>query len=800
MGTPTTDRIAELLSHSRSSGKFALCRTARPDDLAIEVAGLGPLRFPITGDQAQRLCALARPARYGQGERTLLDQRVRHTWEIPKSRLKIDLRRWKKTLSPTLETLRAELGLPAGVRLKAELHNLLVYAPGQFFLPHQDSEKSDAMIGTLVVVLPGSFTGGSFVVEHQGEKVTCRGSRDRLSFIAFYADCRHEVKPVKTGYRVVLSYNLVAESLPAAGLSAASGADPSRIAALAGRLRAFFEEPMPKRWDDDEKRRYPRRLVYFLDHQYTERGLAWSRLKGQDLARSSLLLAAVQEAGCAAALALAEVHETRACEDPDWERPWERGSGRYWERDDDDDWIEEDPELRTGPDDYVMGELIDSEIHLSRWVAPGDRESTPIESYVAEEETCASTPTSALKAHTSEYEGYTGNAGNTMDRWYHRAAIVVWPRELGFAVRGEAQPGWALDNLRRLIESGRAGEARELAASLPLFWSVIENREDRAGILGEAQRVALGLGEPKLAFSVLEPFRLEDLATPEATGFAALVERFGEPWAQGLVAVWSRAPRSGYAERGAFEWIASLPMLCRALAAKRKGGESRAARVLIENRWSFLRQESEAAARRASPSQRRADLERLTPPARALLESIKLARAEELRQTMVEHLKAPQGEELLLSMVRLLRTQTEARKPDLDASLKQHASDLLKKRLALPERKPGDWSIRLPKGCSCELCAVLRGFLTSASEQRLEWPLAKEKRQHIHSRLDLHGLPVSHETRRSGRPFTLVLVKTRALFDQPAQQRREYQSTSIGSWPLNDQLALGEGGRTQSRA
>jgi hypothetical protein len=28
---------------------------------------------------------------------------------------------------------------------------MLVYAPGQFFAPHQDSEKTDDMIGTLVV-------------------------------------------------------------------------------------------------------------------------------------------------------------------------------------------------------------------------------------------------------------------------------------------------------------------------------------------------------------------------------------------------------------------------------------------------------------------------------------------------------------------------------------------------------------------------------------------------------------------------------------------------------------------------
>ena len=30
--------------------------------------------------------------------------------------------------------------------------------------------------------------------------------------------------------------------------------------------------------------------------------------------------------------------------------------------------------------------------------------------------------------YSLEYEGYMGNWGNTLDRWYHRAAVVVWPR------------------------------------------------------------------------------------------------------------------------------------------------------------------------------------------------------------------------------------------------------------------------------------------------------------------------------------------------------------------------------------
>jgi hypothetical protein len=84
---------------------------------------------------------------------------------------------------------------------------MLIYAPGQFFVTHQDSEKTDNMIGTLVVNLPSRFTGGAMTVEHHGEKVVVGGSGRNLTLIAFYADCHHEVQAIKQGQRVVLTYN-----------------------------------------------------------------------------------------------------------------------------------------------------------------------------------------------------------------------------------------------------------------------------------------------------------------------------------------------------------------------------------------------------------------------------------------------------------------------------------------------------------------------------------------------------------------------------------------------------------------
>jgi hypothetical protein len=56
-----------------------------------------------------------------------------------------------------------------------------VYEKGQLFLPHQDAEKDDTMIGTLVVSLPSLHTGGEVLIEHDGKTVVYQASATEVS-------------------------------------------------------------------------------------------------------------------------------------------------------------------------------------------------------------------------------------------------------------------------------------------------------------------------------------------------------------------------------------------------------------------------------------------------------------------------------------------------------------------------------------------------------------------------------------------------------------------------------------------
>jgi hypothetical protein len=449
----------------------------------------------------------------------------------PASRLRLDQARWDRSLGPIVDELRENLGLADGWRVEAELHNLLIYGPGQFFLPHQDSEKADEMVGTLVVTLPSRFTGGAFVVEHGGEKITFRASKRGLTLVAFYADCRHEVRPVKEGYRIVLTYNLsiAADAAQGAGAAGARAADAEADLDLSRRLREHFGTPLPPRWDwqkDAPDRDPPNRLVYLLDHQYSQRGLAWHRLKGEDAARVATLRAAAEAADCEVVLALPEIQETWGCFDEDWDEHQRYGRSRRWTREDDEDWqIEEDgpPPPPEGPDRYALVELHDWSITLHHWLDASGASLEPVHTFVRDEEVCFATPTVELEPYASEYEGFMGNWGNTMDRWYRRAAVVVWPRERVFQVRAEASPAWALETLGKRIRSGALSEAQELARSLTPFWqAVTADDERRRRLFGRALRVAEALGDPELATALLDPFEVELLTPKQARAFGAL--------------------------------------------------------------------------------------------------------------------------------------------------------------------------------------------------------------------------------------------------------------------------------------
>ncbi|MFC0861621.1 hypothetical protein ACFHYQ_04845 [Sphaerimonospora cavernae] len=159
------------------------------------------------------------------------------------------------------------------------------------------------------------------------------------------------------GNRITLTYNLLLT-----GDSGAAAQD-TLTGDLAACLDEHFATPVTLSYGRGQAGP-PIRLAYLLDHEYTARGLSWSRMKGSDAARAALLRAAADRAGCEVTLALAEIQETWNAYGSDDEDSWY--DDRYDDEDDydEDDFAEEDSDS-TDDEQYVLQDLIDSSITLA---------------------------------------------------------------------------------------------------------------------------------------------------------------------------------------------------------------------------------------------------------------------------------------------------------------------------------------------------------------------------------------------------------------------------------------------------
>jgi predicted 2-oxoglutarate/Fe(II)-dependent dioxygenase YbiX len=779
MATAARDRLARTL-RGEAQAAFSVELTARVDDLSLEVEGFGQVRFPVTPAKARKLFGLGELARFGRGEQTLTDPDVRDTWEIPRRLVRAE---WSDAaLRDVLATVKEELGLPNAAELTADLHSLLVYETNQHFLAHQDSEKDDSMVGTLVVTLPSRYTGGELMVGHNGEWKAHRGSKTALSLVAFYADCRHEVLRVTSGYRITLTYNLLLH-----GDTSRPEGDGGTVAELADLLREHFRTPVP-RYYSGPAADPPNRLVYLLDHEYTPRGLNWRRLKGADASRAALLRAAADKAGCEAVLSLADIKTTHSAFPADEGYGYRRRRGWY------DDYDEDDDEFAGGASgdghEYDIQELIDSELTLTHWTGPDGTRLEETSLSVDGTEVCASTPTGDLEPYSADYEGYMGNWGNTLDRWYHRAAVVVWPREQAFANRAETSPAWALDELAAMASAGDVPGAQAAAATLAPFWdSALRGRtpQDRgrvSGIFGKALRAADAVADAESAAMLLRPFRIENLTDVYVNPFAKIAGAYGQQWAADLLRTWFGGDQPAWAYGGGQDrplWVAdSLPGLCAGLHATGGGGAA-AARRLLDLAWEWAAKDTGAGLASASPSRRDEKLAGLGRPLASVLLAAAAIGAVAARNAVCGYIRK-QDEAVTALEMSALRAAAE---PPWDgergdAGFGDLAADCaarLRARLARPQRASGDWSIELPEGgCTCDLCGALGEFLGDQSRRTFEWPLAQQGRQHIHSRIDAAELPVTHVTRRQGRPYTLVLNKTDALFAREREARARDQA------------------------
>ncbi|TVY39810.1 hypothetical protein LSUB1_G005264 [Lachnellula subtilissima] len=339
--------------------------------LGIYLKEGGLVGLPLSDRDAEAIIAASHQAPFGKGEETLVDTSVRKTWEVFPGHFELKNPAWQ----PFVKTVVAK-----------------------------GSEKVSRMFATLVIALPSKHEGGEVRVTHAGKTrvfETAKFSEFGASFLAWFSDVTHEMKPVLSGRRLVLTYNLVHQILGPKDLGANTNVAMSKLRLL---LLAWI-----KGLEEDDT--FPSTQAFLFEHQYTDASLCYDGLKGHDRHVASHLREACNKLEFILYLANLDHTVTGGCDGYDVDDGWGYGGG-------------------GGGGDGGIHEITDEierETSLKKVV---ELDGTQIAKELPfDEETFIQTDALAdVDPDDKDYSGFTGNEGVSTTHFYHRTVAILIPR------------------------------------------------------------------------------------------------------------------------------------------------------------------------------------------------------------------------------------------------------------------------------------------------------------------------------------------------------------------------------------
>jgi 2OG-Fe(II) oxygenase superfamily len=770
-----SEKLSEALSQIDRPGSFCVSGEVPSVLPGLEVAGLGPIGLPLTVQQAEELKTHCDQAPHGKGTQTVVDTSVRRVWRMGPDRFSLTNPDWDRFVAETVAKVQEGLGLEKQ-ELESHLYDLLLYEPGSFFLPHRDGEKHDRMVATLVIVLPSSYEGGEIVVRHDGQEQRIDFSSDphrmfKIHFAAFYADCEHEVRPLKKGYRLCLVYNL---TLAKSEKSISAPRASQHVETIASLLREWAAD------DSSEK------LAITLDHKYTEAGLAWDALKGVDRVKARVLDEAAGQASCKAYLALLTLWESGSAEDAGDEYGYGYGRRSRWHDDDDDD----EGDDGDGEGKYTMEEVYDTSLTAKNW-SDSEGNGLPIGTLDVEEEEILDPEALKEVKPQEEYEGYTGNEGMTLERWYRRAAIFLWPERRHLEILCGRDSRNVVPVLNQMVAKWRQTKGKEaaglktqcveLAKAILAKWpeTLFAREGPTEPKTGELLESLALLDDPLLIHDFLGIVMVKDVSVDPGQSLAPICQAQGWGTFQRELLTLMESTNLETMERN----VRLLESICLAKPGKKKEGWDELYTVLAQALVLAVEAIDE---KPLSTDWRTRKVERadvLAGLARALIATEQF----ELLSRFVDHaLVLPTTYPLKLAHMPALVSlepwfKKNVKKPCAPltrwvASCREQLESLTAKAPA----EPTDFHRSAPITCKCADCAELVRFLHDPKESTHRFTMKKERRDHLEREIRNHHCDLDCQLDRRGSPQTLVCTKNKASYQvklKTYHQDQEYLAT-----------------------
>lgn len=429
----------------------------------LVVEGVGAISVPLTEENAEKLIAKAEKSPFGHNFDTKLDENVRKSWQLSPDQVQFTNTQWQIGIDKLTKNIAERLGYTS-IPMQSTLYKMLIYGEDGHFLKHQDTEKEDGMVATLVVQLPSTHEGGDLVI-YRGGEVKYRhdfGKKEGTSgflphYAVHYADAEHALEKVTKGVRLVLVYSICL---------------PLHMQHMKKNSDKLLSDELAEAYS---KLGLEESFALLLSHEYTEksiRGLGSGALKGIDRSRYAALEDAnsIVSADKKLQFFIAEMKHEIQYYSIDGYEP---GHWDIYRREDTTTWYS------------TTGQRFGTTKSTTKinFLNPGS------ENYYE-----------LWRTHGScEMEEYTGNDGPTMETTYSRYAVIAWPGEKAVektleCINSQAaihilhsQKSGGVEALRRLMEALQS----ELKAKIGPQLIAPELCQELCQLLVEARDVGL---------------------------------------------------------------------------------------------------------------------------------------------------------------------------------------------------------------------------------------------------------------------------------------------------------------------
>ncbi|MCK5663437.1 MAG: hypothetical protein KAI17_08115, partial [Thiotrichaceae bacterium] len=369
-----------------------------------------------------------------------------------------------------------------------------------------------------------------------------------------------------------------------------------------------------------------------------------------------------------------------------------------------------------------------------------------------------------------EYEGYMGNWGDTMDYWYHRAAIVMWQEADHYNALLEFNPAKVIKELLAQLKVLEKGQLAELVRHLLKDWSGL-NHEAKSADYNQVLKLANEVDDADSAYALLEKLDNKAFSVSSVSQLIKLEKTYGAAWCINVLKNW-HTDRSYQKDAVTIDDLDKI--IKRFCSAKESTGSELTDWMLI-HQWQVLQTRNEIKLEHCQTAQLLEQADEQLQDAKELINALLVCPNQLIHDALIPYLLAHESLYPSVELVNMLLSfKPDYQVQDLAHGLYHQALQKLYERLSeqVQEgvRPSNDWSIMDPNHCSCSDCQDLNIFLQSKNTQEKVWPLNKDRRMHIHRTIDAMRLPVTHQTQRTGSPHKLVLIKTSELFSRDKKQ------------------------------